>query len=841
MEIVTHEPVVALTGVVLPLVIGIGLSILARVLLRRPRQERGQTPFDDTPAPLTKRGSPMPYVIGRRMVAPVFAFAGDRRVEIIKEEVGGKGGGGQEVEKERIYREDGWHILNHGLPGQGLFRILDGERTVWTGDLNPGNTPSGTLISTSNDGDFRVHWGGALGSSDGKISRALDVASNWPHIFYIVWSPKERSNSASWPNYKYEIETGWDDPPLGNGSVFTSSPRGLNPGQAVYGLLTSESPIGAGIDERFINKDSFNILNQCFSQPVNGKWSSGDTVASIIDDILGDLSFALIIREGQLTVISIKDGGVSAIIPETLFEGRAPQLSRIALEDRSTPLTFSFSDASINFEPNGIYIPHDGVFNDAGTASPETVQLPTVTDDATASTVANREAPRRQNRLSSIKVRLVRGASRLVVGQVANISTLGVFRIQKKSRDLEFGAEFEMIEDVSNLGLATDGDAGTPTLPDALTAENDLRILAVQPSGGEETLRIFRVRANGSIVAAAIKVAISGSVFHDGGRQDTPATGGDLEDDWDRRAAWVASTSYALDDIVRDTSGAEPLVFKATAAGTSGSTEPTWPTTIGGTVTDGGVTWTAQLDPDGPVFAPLNGDEQWTDLTGDDASVVGGFQLAIIDDAEAVYFRNVDAVAESDWAASTVYAVGDFVIPTGASTGFRYEAASGADVWQASTAYAVGDLAEPTTPNGFAFRTTVAGTTGSSEPTWPTTNGNTVTDGGVTWEAETAYESGGTEPAWPTSLGDTVVDNHVEWTAVRFALQLKDVYRAQQGTTQADHADGVNLFLNQSQALRVIDAPGLDSGVTATVKSQVSNASGVSDIINAPTDSVTLT
>jgi len=55
-------------------------------------------------------------------------------------------------------------------------------------------------------------------------------------------------------------------------------------------------------------------------------------------------------------------------------------------------------------------------------------------------------------------------------------------------------------------------------------------------------------------------------------------------------------------------------------------------------------------------------------------------------------------------------------------------------VWQVSTVYAVGDIVKPTAANGYAYRCTVAGTSAASEPTWPTTFGNTVTDNGCQWE-----------------------------------------------------------------------------------------------------------
>lgn len=58
-----------------------------------------------------------------------------------------------------------------------------------------------------------------------------------------------------------------------------------------------------------------------------------------------------------------------------------------------------------------------------------------------------------------------------------------------------------------------------------------------------------------------------------------------------------------------------------------------------------------------------------------------------------------------------------------------------ASTWAASTAYAVGDVVFPTSSNGFVYECVTAGTSGSSEPTWPTTLGQQVTDGTVTWEA----------------------------------------------------------------------------------------------------------
>lgn len=58
--------------------------------------------------------------------------------------------------------------------------------------------------------------------------------------------------------------------------------------------------------------------------------------------------------------------------------------------------------------------------------------------------------------------------------------------------------------------------------------------------------------------------------------------------------AWAASTAFSVGDVRRATSSQNSgLVFECTTAGTSGTSEPEWPTDIGSTLTDNTVVWTA--------------------------------------------------------------------------------------------------------------------------------------------------------------------------------------------------------------------------------------------------------
>lgn len=69
-----------------------------------------------------------------------------------------------------------------------------------------------------------------------------------------------------------------------------------------------------------------------------------------------------------------------------------------------------------------------------------------------------------------------------------------------------------------------------------------------------------------------------------------------------------------------------------------------------------------------------------------------------------------------------------------ASKSITYTEANSWTVQRAnSTAYALGDVVRPASGNGFLYKCVAAGTSAGSIPTYPTTYGATVVDGGVTW------------------------------------------------------------------------------------------------------------
>lgn len=166
--------------------------------------------------------------------------------------------------------------------------------------------------------------------------------------------------------------------------------------------------------------------------------------------------------------------------------------------------------------------------------------------------------------------------------------------------------------------------------------------------------------------------------------------------------------------------------YVVVVSGVTGAVEPTWPTTVGNTVTDGTVIWKCVSPVPLPVTLVFGPSGQLADVMGVSSLVSSPIQTLhlLIGNLENLGNENL-ADRDTLW------------VSVGHHTGRVTTTESGppaASLWKSSSAYSLGFYCWPTLSNGFWYCATTAGTSNSSEPTWPTTVGATVVDGGVTWE-----------------------------------------------------------------------------------------------------------
>lgn len=100
-------------------------------------------------------------------------------------------------------------------------------------------------------------------------------------------------------------------------------------------------------------------------------------------------------------------------------------------------------------------------------------------------------------------------------------------------------------------------------------------------------------------------------------------------------------------------------------------------------------------------------------------------KLGVAPEAFIEYYNTVQTIVEA--VTSTQPSGPDFISPLPSIA-----------TWTASTAYSVGTLVKPTTATGYKYECTTAGTSGATEPTWPTTINQTVNDGTVVWTCRSA-------------------------------------------------------------------------------------------------------
>lgn len=189
---------------------------------------------------------------------------------------------------------------------------------------------------------------------------------------------------------------------------------------------------------------------------------------------------------------------------------------------------------------------------------------------------------------------------------------------------------------------------------------------------------------------------------------------------------------------------------------------------------------TDELIVDGPEMEPLNDDFNTVlDLSGNTAEWQQGKQVALLGN-EVFYIEKFEAVDEEEWESGQLTLPGTFVRPTTASPSLRFKSVG------------------------------LAATTGTSEPTWPTTPGETVNDNGVVWEAH------------------------------RFAFKAKNMIRARQGTSAQSHSIGDTMLIANADLLQPFTLQGFTIGQLICVKSQPRTTAGAVDLATVSAECLTL-
>lgn len=514
-----------------------------------PPKSKKKSATDDI-TQLSERGAALPMIFGRRRIGPLFGWAGNRIITKERAPSGGKKGGGSGAPKVKVFREEGWHILCLG-PAYQLDRILEGGETVWIGPINSGSHPSGSTIDAGRAGSFKIYWGTADQDANtflGDSSR-VGVTSRWPFICYVEWTSKRLGQIAQWPQLDYEIfclptesQLTHSGPFLRNGGY-----EGANPAHILEQLFFLPYPHGMGFDRKLFNIGSLESMGDtCRIENLlaNIKIEEGDSLETVVEDILIDIGHVLSFRDGLWNFVPIRKSVTTpATIPLEILEKR-PEVKTHLGDRQTTAIFFEYEDYSRKYRKSVLQIPDDGkAIAFTGRVRGRKERIFIATDFSTAQIISERRSQENLGSGSILRLKALRGARSLYPGQPVIVEDIPlVMRVSSKKLDPESNAvQLNLVTDYFGVTASTfqneegGGLETPPTEPDEDLAISIVEIPSMI-SFGSQNIMVPRIRASAQVGSADIWLSVDDSTYtritsesdlHTGGTLDAalPSTG----------------------------------------------------------------------------------------------------------------------------------------------------------------------------------------------------------------------------------------------------------------------------------------------------------------------------
>lgn len=525
---------------------------------------------DQRPTTVANRGGHLPLLFGRRRLSPVFCWAGQRRAEEV--ESGGKSLGGNASGTSYSYEEAAMHALCIGPCGKrtdnfmrlyGIYqsgkRIYPDKDTPYitsestdTADGGTYKANGSTLTCEQDQGEFKIYWGYANQGLNSTMagSTYMNFDSAWRPICYVFWNRKFLGTSPTWPDLVYDIEQRPQyripgTTPEGQAWGDHTTWFGVNPAHVLWQIITAPYPYGAGVPKGLCNLNAFIALSDLFNTEkatCNFLTSSENKVTDIIGNLMSDFGFIMPQIGGLLcprAIRAVDFGDIPEITSDCIVPNEA-EVIRIHQEDQSNRMVFVYDDVARRFRGAELTRDDDGLAVSRRNINPKKINLYTVSDRYNANIAAQRKILESFCAGQMFKLKMSRGARRLVPGQAFYVDGIGYLR----AVSISLSAETSLVEveaaldqysldqedytpdDIADPPIV--GDETEPVADDYMLPKIDQRLAGA----GTPQFAVVRVRDNKHITGSKTLLSdgVNTSYSTCSMSQDTTWFGGTLDD-----------------------------------------------------------------------------------------------------------------------------------------------------------------------------------------------------------------------------------------------------------------------------------------------------------------------